>query len=52
MDLLYSLIFGFVITIIITEIRYKPRLDRTKEGKLVLWYNHSSFSKQRDYIIL
>jgi len=35
-----------VVIIVIVEIIYKPRLDKTSEGELLLWYGF----KHRKYI--
>ena len=47
----YTLMFIIIITVIITEIRYKPRLD-TAHGRKVIWYNISRYTNERDFIYL
>lgn len=34
--------------IIITEAAYKPRLDRTVDGKVLLWYGY----EERRYLVI
>jgi len=41
-------IIAFVVVILLIEIIFKPRLDLTRERKLLLWYGR----KRRDYIEL
>jgi len=41
-------VIAFVLFIIGVEIILKPRLDWTREKKLLLWYGR----KNRDYIVL
>ena len=38
----------FLVAIILIEIFFKPRLDYTRERKLLLWYGR----KVRNYIVL
>lgn len=49
--LVYTFMFIIIITIIIVEVRYKPRLD-TAHGRKVIWYNISRYTNERDFIYL
>lgn len=43
------MIYIIILIIIISEIIWSPRLDKTIEGDLLLWYNKN---KHREYIKL
>lgn len=51
MTLVYFLMFFIIISVIIIELRYKPRLD-TAHGRKVIWYNTSRYTNERDFIYL
>lgn len=36
-----------ILSIIIIELNWKPRLDKTSEGNLLLWYNNDDFSGRK-----
>ena len=50
-DILLPLLSLMIITWVVIEIRYKPRLDKAN-GRLVIWYNISGYSRERDFIYL
>lgn len=51
MEIFYIIMFAIFITLIVIEFRYKLRFDKVN-GELVVWYNVSRYSTERDYIFL
>lgn len=39
-----------LIAVFVLEVLFRPRLDKTKDGEVLLWYNTAFSEKERDYI--
>lgn len=46
-----TILFVIILTLIIIELRYKPRFD-TIRGKKIIWYNSNRYDNSRDFIFL